>query len=88
MGRVSSDANKCYRPQRRRSFNVFSFDAQTRNINIRQIVPSSTRPNEIRALHGEALDVGSESGPKPESLPTVASAWSRRGHLDGTLSGV
>ena len=74
MGRVSSDANKCYRPQRRRSFNVFSFDAQTRNKNIRQIAQSSTRPNEIRALPGEPHDVASESGPKPETLPTVASA--------------
>ena len=54
-GRVSSDANNCYRPQRCRPFNVFSFDAQTRNKNIRQIAQSSTTPNEIRALPGEPM---------------------------------
>ena len=39
-GRVSSNANNCYRPQRRRPFNEFSFDAQTRNKNIRRIAQS------------------------------------------------
>jgi hypothetical protein len=64
-GRVSSDANKCYRPQRRGSFDVSSFDAQTRNKNIRQIAQSSTTPNEIRALPGKPMMWAARVGLNP-----------------------